>query len=78
MSSVHDPDAGLSAPGDVQPPILRTASERAAHIRKLEAEMKAAAADLDFERAASIRDDLKLIRARDLGLGADPSANEQG
>ena len=30
--------------------------------------MKAAAANLDFERAASLRDSLKALRTRDLGL----------
>jgi excinuclease UvrABC nuclease subunit len=30
--------------------------------------MKAAAANLDFERAASLRDTLKLLRSRELGL----------
>jgi hypothetical protein len=30
--------------------------------------MKAAAANLEFERAASIRDDIKRLRARSLGV----------
>jgi excinuclease UvrABC nuclease subunit len=30
--------------------------------------MKSAAANLDFERAATIRDTLKSLRTRDLGL----------
>jgi excinuclease UvrABC nuclease subunit len=32
--------------------------------------MKAAAANLDFERAAAIRDTLKALRNRELGLAA--------
>ncbi len=31
--------------------------------------MKQAAANLDFERAASLRDRLKTLRTRELGLG---------
>ena len=42
--------------------------EFAAEISRLEHEMKAAAANLDFERAAALRDSLKALRTRDLGL----------
>jgi excinuclease UvrABC nuclease subunit len=31
--------------------------------------MKSAAANLDFERAAGLRDQLKMLRSRELGLG---------
>jgi excinuclease UvrABC nuclease subunit len=34
----------------------------------LEAEMKSAAANLDFERAAALRDVLKTLRSHELGL----------
>ncbi len=34
----------------------------------LQAKMKAAAANLDFEKAASLRDDIKRLRNADLGL----------
>ena len=33
--------------------------------------MKAAAANLDFERAAAVRDTLKTLRNRELGLTGD-------
>jgi excinuclease ABC subunit B len=39
-----------------------------AHIVKLQGQMKAAAANLDFEKAASIRDDIKRLRNPELGL----------
>jgi excinuclease ABC subunit B len=39
-----------------------------AHVQKLQAQMKAAAANLDFEKAASIRDDIKRLRNPELGL----------
>ncbi len=34
-----------------------------------EQDMRAAAANLDFERAASLRDKIRRLRTRDLGLG---------
>src|SRR6478752_1597750 len=39
-----------------------------AHLDKLQAQMKAAAANLDFEKAAALRDDLKRLRNPELGL----------
>ena len=36
----------------------------------LEQEMKAAAANLDFEKAAALRDQIRAVKARELGLGA--------
>jgi excinuclease ABC subunit B len=39
-----------------------------AHLDKLQAQMKAAAANLDFEKAASLRDDIKRLRNPELGL----------
>jgi excinuclease ABC subunit B len=47
---------------------FRTQAELDAEIARLELEMKSAAANLDFERAASIRDTLKALRSRELGL----------
>ena len=47
---------------------FRTQAELDAEIARLELEMKSAAANLDFERAASIRDTLKTLRSRELGL----------
>jgi protein-arginine kinase activator protein McsA len=32
--------------------------------------MRAAAANLDFEKAATLRDDVRGLKTRDLGLGA--------
>jgi len=39
-------------------------------IEDLQAQMKHAAANLDFERAAKLRDKIKLLKARELGMGA--------
>jgi excinuclease ABC subunit B len=49
--------------------VFRTQAELDAHIGRLDAEMKAAAANLDFERAATLRDQLRTLRTRELGLG---------
>jgi excinuclease ABC subunit B len=47
---------------------FRTQAEVDAEIGRLEAEMKRAAANLDFERAAAVRDTLKALRSRELGF----------
>src|SRR5215831_2173674 len=66
MSSVYERDY-------VTPPVrqaaetFRTQAELDAEIARLEREMKGAAANLDFERAATIRDALKSLRTRELG-----------
>ena len=68
LSSVYERDytAAPEVAGDRQP--FRTQAELDAEIARLEKEMKAAAANLDFERAAAIRDTLKTLRSRELGL----------
>jgi excinuclease ABC subunit B len=67
LSSVYERDyltvpAGR-APGDDEP---RTHGELMALISRLEGEMKAAAHNLEFERAATLRDRVKRLRTRDL------------
>ena len=52
---------------------FRTQAELDAEIHRLEGEMKSAAANLDFERAALLRDQLKALRSRDLGLTGLPA-----
>jgi excinuclease ABC subunit B len=68
MSSVYERDY-------VTPPVaaegterFRTQAELDAHLVRLQADMRAAAANLDFEKAASLRDEIKRLRAPDLGL----------
>ena len=48
--------------------VFRTQGELDAHIARLQEKMKAAAANLDFEKAATLRDDIKRLRNADLGL----------
>jgi excinuclease ABC subunit B len=67
MSSVYERD--YSTPPMREPAeTFRTQAEIDAEIARLEHEMKSAAANLDFERAATIRDTLKSLRTRELGL----------
>src|SRR5262245_58443421 len=47
---------------------FRTQAELDAHLADLQEKMRAAAANLDFEKAAALRDDIKRLRNADLGL----------
>ena len=47
-----------------------------AHLEHLEKEMRNAAADLDFERAARLRDEIKRLRETELAISDDPLARE--
>ena len=48
--------------------VFRTQAELDAHVTVLQEKMRAAAANLDFEKAAALRDDIKRLRSADLGL----------
>jgi len=48
----------------------RTQAELDAHIAGLERQMREAAADLDFERAAALRDQARSLKRREMGLAA--------
>jgi excinuclease ABC subunit B len=67
LSSVYERDYSTGPPPRERE-TFRTQAEVDAEIHRLEHEMKAAAANLDFEKAASLRDALKALRARELGL----------
>ena len=68
MSSVYERDYSnvVSALGPAER--FRTQAELDAHIEGLQAAMRAAAANLDFESAASLRDDIKRLRNPELNL----------
>jgi len=70
MSSVYERDYSTPVVREARD-TFRTQAELDAEIARLEKEMKQAAANLDFERAASVRDRLKALRTRELGLAAD-------
>ncbi|WP_202899075.1 excinuclease ABC subunit UvrB [Ahrensia sp. 13_GOM-1096m] len=50
----------------------------AAHLKALEIEMRDAAADLDFEKAARLRDEIKRLRETELAVMDDPLARNTG
>ena len=69
LSSVYERDYSTRARASAtSAKSFRTQAELDAEIARLESDMKAAAANLDFERAASLRDRVKTLRSRELGL----------
>jgi excinuclease ABC subunit B len=68
LSSVYERDYVATPSVREERETFRTQAELDAHIARLQSEMKAAAANLDFERAATLRDSLKALRTRELGL----------
>ena len=67
MSSVYERDYVTVARRRARRRSARQA-ELDAHVADLRTQMKAAAANLEFEKAASLRDRIKQLRSRDLGL----------
>ncbi len=45
-----------------------TQAELDAHVAGLQVQMKAAAANLEFEKAATVRDRIRQLQSRELGL----------
>jgi excinuclease ABC subunit B len=74
MASVFERDY-LTPQPDVDPrDAFRTQAELDAHVAALQARMREAAANLDFERAAALREDIKRLRSPDPGLPRTASA----
>ena len=71
LSSVYDRDYSSIIDPREGRQVFRTQAELDAHIATLEEQMKGAAANLDFEKAASWRDQIRALRARELGLGPE-------
>jgi excinuclease ABC subunit B len=66
MSSVYERDYVTVATDERD--AFRTHGELEAHITTLQSQMKAAAMNLEFEKAASLRDRIKHLRSKELGL----------
>ena len=62
MSSVYERDYMTPAVARETTPRFRTQAELDAYVRNLQEQMKAAAANLDFEKAAALRDQIKVLR----------------
>jgi excinuclease ABC subunit B len=73
LSSVYERDYAPVPMVREDRPAYRTAGEREALIADLQRQMKAAAADLDFEQAARLRDRIRDLRVADLGLTVAPT-----
>jgi excinuclease ABC subunit B len=68
MSSVYERDYMTPAIASEGPEAFKTQADIDARVELLQAQMKAAAANLDFEKAAALRDEIKRLRDRELGL----------
>jgi len=68
MSSVYERDymSPMVVRNGVE--VFRTQADLDAHIAGLQEKMRGAATNLDFEKAASLRDDIARLRSADLGL----------
>jgi excinuclease ABC subunit B len=66
MTSIYERDY-VTIPKDLAEG-FRTQAELDAHIAELQVQMKASAANLEFEKAAKLRDRIKHLRTRELGL----------
>ena len=75
LSSVYERDYAPTPAAEAAPG-FRTQADLDAHLASLAREMREAAANLDFERAAAIRDRIKSLEHQDLGLEAAGGAAE--
>jgi excinuclease ABC subunit B len=68
MSSVYERDYVTIPTSPDEAGKFKTQAELDAHVAGLQQQMKAAAANLEFEKAATIRDRIKQLKSRELGL----------
>ena len=69
LTSVYERDYVTVAEPQPAERTFRNQAERDQHVATLEAEMRAAAGNLEFERAAELRDEVRALRKQDLGVG---------
>ncbi len=75
LGSVYEQDHVSVDPGLADAPATY-GSNLAAVIEDLESKMRAAAADLEFEEAARLRDEVKRLRETELAVADDPMARQ--
>jgi excinuclease ABC subunit B len=68
MSSVYERDYVTIGTTADEAGHFKTQAELDAHVAGLQVQMKAAAANLEFEKAAGLRDRIKQVKTRELGL----------
>jgi excinuclease ABC subunit B len=68
MSSIYERDYVTIPTSPDEAGAFKTQAELDAHIAGLQQQMKAAAANLEFEKAADIRDRIRPLKSRELGL----------
>ena len=78
LDSVYERDhvradiSGVTGNGEMVGANLKT------HLQHLEKEMRDAAADLDFERAARLRDEIRRLQETELAIADDPLSRDAG
>ena len=68
LASVYERDYLTVSVAREPRPRFRSTAERDAHLARLQESMRKAAANLDFEEAARLRDEIRQLRVSDLGL----------
>ncbi|MBW8636373.1 excinuclease ABC subunit UvrB [Hoeflea sp. WL0058] len=74
LDSVYEKDHVTADIGHVSDAGAMVGNNLAAHLEALEKKMRDAAADLDFEEAARLRDEIKRLRETELAVMDDPLA----
>jgi excinuclease ABC subunit B len=70
LTSVYERDYVTVPSAPDEAGAFRTHAELEAYVAGLHAQMKAAAANLEFEKAATLRDRIKQLKSRELGVAA--------